>query len=617
MQLAVLAEAPARGAGLDQVIGLSIAAAVIALGMLWVGYAHRSRRITWLNRVAEYMAQKFDRPPWVALTILVFTTSIICALFGFIWDVSWHIGNGRDPGPLANPAHYFIVIGLFGIFLAGMIAVVLPYEKPGPSAVRITRDWYAPVGGVLMAGCGLYALIGFPLDDIWHRIFGQDVTLWGPTHLMMIGGAGFSLFAVLMLEYEGGRTLPDTPEEGTFARAERRFIKFLRYLSCGGLLIGMSVYQIEFDFGVPQFRLVFQPMLIAGAATIGTVVARITMGRGAAIVAALFAIALRGVVALLVGPILGAPINWFPLYLGPAIVVELLALTPLFRRPMLFGAVAGLGVGTVGLWLESLWIGAVYHYPWPVSMWGEALAMAVPVAVLAGLCAAMFGMVLTAKPLPGKAIGIGIVAATVLVTGGAVANGLHIRVPSQDTATIRLTDLPSPPGQRMVSADVQLNPPNLVSDHPDWLTILSWQGRMEHHRGLFIDSLDRVGPGHYRSTQPIPVWGTWKTLLRVQDGYTMTAVPIYAPADEAIPAPEIPAMASSTRPFVLEVTILQRERDPNVPAWLFTAGGIVVLIFTLMVIAALTWGAGRINANEPAPRRPEEAAADRSPPQAA
>ena len=57
-----------------------------------------------------------------------------------------------------------------------------------------------------MAACGLYAMIGFPLDDVWHRIFGQDVTLWGPTHLMMIGGANFSLFAVLMLEYEGART---------------------------------------------------------------------------------------------------------------------------------------------------------------------------------------------------------------------------------------------------------------------------------------------------------------------------------------------------------------------------------------------------------------------------
>ncbi len=352
MELTILAEPPARGAGLNQVIGLSIAAMIISAVMLYVGWAHRAHRITWLNTVAERLGHKFNRPPWVALTILVFTTSIICALFGFIWDVSWHIGNGRDPGPLANPAHYFIIIGLFGIFVAGMLAVVIPFDKPGPAAVRITRNWYAPVGGILMAGCGLYAMIGFPLDDVWHRIFGQDVTLWGPTHLMMIGGANFSLFAVLLLEYEGARSIEETPAGEAPERNDGPFIKFLRYLSCGGLLIGMSVYQIEFDFGVPQFRLVFQPMLIAAAAAIGTIVARITLGKGAAIIAALFAIALRGAVAFLVGPILGAAINWFPLYLGPALVVELLALTPLFGRPILFGAVAGLGIGTAGLWLE-------------------------------------------------------------------------------------------------------------------------------------------------------------------------------------------------------------------------------------------------------------------------
>jgi hypothetical protein len=599
MSLTLVAEPSARGAGLSQVIGLTIVAMVLTLLMLWVGHAHRSHRISWLARFADWMGVKFNRPSWVALPVLVFTTSIICALFGFIWDVSWHIGNGRDPGPLANPAHYFIIIGLFGVFVAGMLAVVLPFDKPGPAPVRITRNWYAPVGGVLMAGCGLYAIIGFPLDDIWHRIFGQDVTLWGPTHLMMIGGAGLSLFAVLMLEYEGGRALPEPPKE-------RPFVRFVRYLSCGGLLIGLSVYQIEYDFGVEQFRLVLQPMMIAVVAALGLVVARMTMGRGAALLAALFALTLRGGVALLVGPMLAAPINWFPLYLGPAVVVELLALTPLFKRPIAFGAIAGLGVGTVGLWLESLWIGAVYHYPWPTSMWGEALAMAVPTAVLAGVCGALMGMVLTGQRLPSRAIGISAVAATVLVIGGAVANGLHIVVPDKDSATITLTDLPSPAGQRLVSADVQLTPPTMVSDHPEWLTILSWQGRMENNRGLMIDRLDRVGPGHYRSTQPVPVWGSWKTLLRVQDGYTMTAVPIYEPADDAIPAAEVPALASSNRPFVHEITILQRERDQNAPQWLFTAGSIVVLIFTLIVIAALTWGAGRINSAVTEPEPVEE-----------
>ena len=619
MDLTLLAaEPPARGAGLNQVIGLTIAAMIIGATMLYVGWGHRTHRLTWLNTVAEKLGHKFNRPAWVALPILVFTSSIICALFGFIWDVSWHIGNGRDPGPLANPAHYFIIIGLFGVFLAGAIAVVLPFDRPGPAAVRITRNWYAPVGGLLMAGCGMYAMIGFPLDDIWHRIFGQDVTLWGPTHLMMIGGANFSLFAVLMLEYEGVRSLPEhTPAEGALERADRPFIRALRYLSCGGLLIGMSVYQIEFDFGVPQFRLVFQPMLIAAAAAMGTIVARMTLGRGAAIIAALFAIALRGLVAVIVGPILGAPINWFPLYLGPALVVELVALTPLYRRPILFGAASGLGIGTVGLWLESLWIARVYHYPWPTALWREALPTAVPVAILVGICAAMLGMVLTSQRLPGRGIGITAVALTVLVIGGTVANGLHIHVPSQDSATVKLTDLPSPPGQRMASADVQLNPPDMAGEQPDWVTILAWQGKMQNHRGLVIDRLRKVGPGHYVSTEPIPVWGDWKTLLRVHDGRDLAAVPIWAPADAAIPVPEIPVLNNGTRNFAFEVSILQRERDPGVPAWLFTAGGVVVLLFTLSVISALTWGAGRINDSETAPNEPGEEAVEQSPRRAA
>lgn len=124
----------------------------------------------------------------------------------------------------------------------------------------------------------------------------------------------------------------------------------------------------------------------------------------------------------------------------------MIALTPLIKRPIAFGAVAGLGVGTVGLWLESLWIAAVYHYPWPIGMWGEALAMAVPVAVLMGMCGALFGMVLTGQRLPGRAAGISVVVVTVLVIGGAVANGLHIVVPRQNNAAITLTDLPAAPG---------------------------------------------------------------------------------------------------------------------------------------------------------------------------
>ena len=202
--VSVLAQGPeGGGAALNEIIGLTAVAAVVTAVLLWIGYLHRNRKITWLASLADWSGRRFKRPSWVALPIGMFITSIICALFGFIWDVSLHIGNGRDDGALANPAHYFILIGLFGVFVSGCTALVLPYDRPGPAAVRITDDWYAPVGGIVMAGCGMYALLGFPLDDVWHRIFGQDVTLWGPTHLMMIGGAGFSTLSALYLEHEG------------------------------------------------------------------------------------------------------------------------------------------------------------------------------------------------------------------------------------------------------------------------------------------------------------------------------------------------------------------------------------------------------------------------------
>ncbi|KUI32090.1 hypothetical protein AU195_23915 [Mycobacterium sp. IS-1496] len=581
------------GAAINEIIGLSVAAAVITAVLLYIGYLHRNHKISWLTKLADWSGRRFKRPPWVALPVAMFTASIICALFGFIWDVSLHIGNGRDDGALANPAHYFILIGLFGIFVAGCTAMVLPFDRPGPAAVRITDHWHAPVGGLVMAGCGLYALMGFPLDDIWHRIFGQDVTLWGPTHLMMIGGAGFSTLAAAYLEYEGKRAVgPDAPRDGLG-------LKFVLYLAFAGVLIGASVYQIEFDFGVPQFRQVFQPMLIAAAAALALVMARIFLGRGAAIIAALIAIGLRGIVAFLVAPVLDAPVNWFPLYLGAAVVVELVALTPLFKRPIVFGLVAGLGIGTVGLWLESLWINAVYHHAWPTSIWPEALSMSVPVAVLVGACGAMAGMVITGQRLPKRAIGAGLVALTVLAIGAAAANGLRYTVPENTTAAITLTEAPPVNGERYVTADVRINPPDAISDDPNWVSVLGWQGGLVNQRGQFVDNLEKVGPGHYVSTQPMPVSGTWKTLLRVHDGKTLAAVPIYLAGDPGIGAQEVPAEPQFTRPMVSEITILQRERSPDIPQSLWLIGCLVVLACTLTMIAGITWGGGRINNSEP------------------
>jgi hypothetical protein len=231
--------------------------------------------------------------------------------------------------------------------------------------------------------------------------------------------------------------------------------------------------------------------------------------------------------------------------------------------------------------------------------------MAIPVAVLTGACGAMFGMVLTDQRLPARAISIGLVVLAILAIGGATANGLRYEVPKNATAAITLTEAPSAPDKRMVTADVRINPPDLISESPNWVSVLGWQGGLANERGIFVDRLEKVGPGHYRSTQPMPVYGKWKTLLRVHDGRMLTAVPIYLAGDPGIGAPEIPAQASMTRPFVPEITILQRERSPDTPVVLWTVGCLVVLVCTLIMIGGLSWGVGRVNRAQPTDSKTE------------
>ena len=70
-----------------------------------------------------------------------------------------------------------------------------------------------------------------------------------------------------------------------------------------------------------------------------------------------------------------------------------------------------------------------------------------------------------------------------------------------------LTEVPGSADKRMVTADVRINPPDLISEDPNWVSVLGWQGGLANERGIFIDHLEKLGPGHYRSTQPMPVCG--------------------------------------------------------------------------------------------------------------
>ena len=330
LTLATASAPPAGGAEIGQVIAATTAISLLSAALAALGLRHRAGRVQALDRLATASGRHTGLPGWAALPAALAGISLLTAAFGMYWDVALHIDQGRDAGPLANPAHYFILLGLYGILAAGWFAIVLPRadDVRSPAALRLTGDWHVPVAGLLLTACASFALIGFPLDDVSHRLFGQDVTLWGPTHLMLLGGACLTLVGILVLVTEGH--LAAAAAEGGATPARDRLAERLRHSraigACGGLLIGLSIFQAEFDFGVPQFRLLFHPLLIAFAAALALVVGRTLIGRGGALAVVAFYLAIRGGLSLLTGPVLGETLPHFPLYVVEAVLVEALAL---------------------------------------------------------------------------------------------------------------------------------------------------------------------------------------------------------------------------------------------------------------------------------------------------
>ena len=574
--------APAGGAATGETLLASAGALVVSAAMFAIVAGHRTGRLPILQRTADAVERFSGIPGWASLPLLLVLGSLGVAVLGMYWDVSIHIDEGRDEGPLANAAHYLILLGLFGIFFAGILAMALPRSgRPSDSAIRIAGDWHAPLGGILIVASSSFALGAFPLDDTWHRLFGQDVTLWGPTHLLLIGGAGLATVGSLILLGEGVRSRDEaTP------RNEPRWLLLHQSILAGAFLVALSTFQAEFDFAVPQFQLLFHPVLLMLAAGMGLVSARLMIGRGGALTAVAVFLLIRGGLSLWVGPLTGHTALHFPLYIVEAIVVELVALRGEPERPLRFGALAGVGIGTVGLAAEWAWSHVWWTIPWTSGLLPEGIVAGVLAGLAGGVLGGFIGGSLSMPAAPRPAEARWLVPAAAILALALVAYPLPVNEGETVRADVSLREVSEPP-KRRVAATVQLEPRD-AADEAQWLTVTAWQGG-----GSVVRELREIGPGRYRASGPIPVHGTWKAILRLHKDRAIVGVPIFMPADPAIPAREVPAEASFTRTFKLDKENLQREQKEGVSGALSLGAYLAVLTIGLGLLAALGWGLAR------------------------
>ena len=361
-------------------------------------------------------------------------------------------------------------------------------------------------------------------------------------------------------------------------------MKLRRVFLVGGFLVALSTFQGEFDFGVPQFRLVLHPMLEMLAAGIGLVTARIYLGRGGAISAVVGFLLIRGFLAITVGVIFGQTTPHFPLYIVEALLVELVFLRAAGLRPVAAGALAGVAIGTIGLAAEWGWSHVWMPIPWPSALLPEAAVVGLLAAVAGGAVGGFIGAALVQpRPFPPLRAERLAALAAALVLMALVGWALPLSTDGPRSASVTLRDVPGDDGGRSVAATIRLSPPGAVKD-PEFLNVTSWQGG-----GSVLDPLERVGPGVYRTTKPIPVHDGWKSMVRLQQGDALVSVPLYLPRDRAIPAPEVPALSSFTREFKADHQYLQRERKEGVPGGLTLSAYLTVLLIALSLMALIAW----------------------------
>ena len=138
--------------------------------------------------------------------------------WGLTWDIQWHLRIGRDSFWIAP--HVMMYAGVTAGFIVAFGVLALetwrarggrfsgrgtlagfPSSPPGPGTLRVaglvgTRGFHLAAWGVTLV------LLAAPIDDLWHRLFGIDITLWSPPHLLGLLGSAINTLGTMVAATE-------------------------------------------------------------------------------------------------------------------------------------------------------------------------------------------------------------------------------------------------------------------------------------------------------------------------------------------------------------------------------------------------------------------------------
>lgn len=138
-----------------------------------------SLRAVWMLRLA------------LGLTALL---GAIVFLEGTSWDIQWHSLIGRDRTLI--PPHIMMLTGVAISGLSGLLTILIESlwarrsEIVKKNSTNFADIFYGPLGAYIVGFAALMAAVAFPLDAYWHALYGIDVRIWAPFHVMFISSMG-------------------------------------------------------------------------------------------------------------------------------------------------------------------------------------------------------------------------------------------------------------------------------------------------------------------------------------------------------------------------------------------------------------------------------------------
>jgi CBS domain-containing protein len=348
---------------------------------------------------------------------MLFVAHVIAA-WGTAWDIQWHLLIGRDSFWIAPHVMIYSGVTLLVLVSFGVVAWMTAFGWDA-GAVRFagftaTPGWHVAAWGIALT------VIAAPIDDLWHRLFGLDVTLWSPPHLLGIAGAVVNAAACWLIVRES------YPVE---SGARRVALVVAGGLLCGALGFALQPgIRIAYVYGGVMFFT--YPMLATLIASLPLVVTARLLGlRLAPVLAVLVMVAMgsTGAMVARAGFAWTRPVSYIAEEIAKDPTSPIAIAHEIARKN---GTTPGgyLPIVVVGPLLAALAMSLVDARRRPIA---ATLAYGAVVFVVTGVALARAPAF--AQSLP--SVGAIVIAATITVLAALAAGRLARRVPAQATGT--------------------------------------------------------------------------------------------------------------------------------------------------------------------------------------